>query len=418
MRSLENKEKFHHLQSVICSTYIQNLVMLGAPVILDVDSEAITLQEAREYIREEADRGDNTYIPDPGTTKAPSILNSRFIEDFKKRHPFLKEYSDEIIAHTPIETLMKLESTSIKLKNLEKAKGVEERLTTNRDNLATTSYQVKEEEDNRWSKISEARFLPGLVCSATKAWLRGRDVKGVEPDRAVTTYDMACMGLAGFVTPKGWTELHDPGSSKLTISLFSINNCGKRTYTKQDGEGDDDFNDIADFSELKRAIRALREAMAYVHPWNKSVSALEGFLLQTSYCKSDLEGVEKSASTLCQFVDYVLRENSNRWRGQEPFLTTSDLKGTWESFFSGRPINKTKKKPTQPPTQRRDGFKKIPAALFNDDICVMYNIGKCLKPPGHTLPSGKPLRHVCNHRADPAKPSVACGANHAAFLAH
>jgi hypothetical protein len=29
---------------------------------------------------------------------------------------------------------------------------------------------------------------------------------------------------------------------------------------------------------------------------------------------------------LCQFVDYILLENANKWRDCEPFLSSGDLK--------------------------------------------------------------------------------------------
>ena len=100
---------------------------------------------------------------------------------------------------------------------------------------------------------------------------------------------------------------------------------------------DDDLSEVLELGEFKCALRALREAMNFVHPWNKSVAALEGFLIQSQYCMVDLAGLDKQATLLSQFVDYVLRENSNRWRGLEAFITIGELKPTWESFFGGRP---------------------------------------------------------------------------------
>ena len=167
--------------------------------------------------------------------------------------------------------------------------------------------------------------------------------------------------------------------------------------------------------------------MTFVHPWNKSVATLEGFLIQANYCSTDLSGIEKQATILSQFVDYVLRENSNRWRGQESFLTIGDLKSSWESFFGGRPQSILAKTKNQGQNNSGGQFQggsgqgrvNVPAGLWKDDICVMWNIGKCLKPPGLCYTKGgKQLRHVCNHRPDPARPAVACGANHSAFFYH
>ncbi len=223
------------------------------------------------------------------------------------------------------------------------------------------------------------------------------------------------------------------------------------------------MREIVELGELKVAIRALREALGFVQPWNKSVSALEGFLIQSNYCASDLEGVDQQAPLLTSFVDYVLRENSNRWRGQEPFLGLSEIKSAWESFLGSRPqsmLARSKKtgfnsyrpyqkqqnfQPFHPaqqssqqsgqqPQQQQGGQQAgasgqqgqqaptrvhVPAALWWDDICVMYNIGKCMKAPGTCMTKkGRPLRHICNHRPDKNNQAAYCGLSHAACFFH
>ena len=299
------------------------------------------MSNATIYIEDENSRSRSNPTADPGSghqqTGYQAILNITQLASLRKRHVFLNEYSDEIIISTPIDTLLKLESTSIKLKNLEKAKDIDDKLTGNRDNLPDTIIQVEKGVDNRWDKLHDARFLPGMGGSAVKTWLKAREVMGRGGHAPIATYDMGSVGLAGYVTPKGWLEIHDPGSSNLSLRQFSINNCGKRTMSRGSDNMDDDMADVMEVGEFKCALRVLREAMTFVHPWNKSVATLEGFLIQANYCSTDLSGIEKQATILSQFVDYVLRENSNRWRGQESFLTIGDLKSSWESFFGGRP---------------------------------------------------------------------------------
>ena len=57
--------------------------------------------------------------------------------------------------------------------------------------------------------------------------------------------------------------------------------------------------------------------------------------------------------------------------------------------------------------------------MFFDDICVMWNLGKCIKAPGAcTTAKGKKLRHVCNYRPNPATPGTYCGKNHVAYQFH
>lgn len=396
--------------------------------------QAITT--ARSSIAEERTRIAD--IPDPGSTSQNLVLNPDILASLKRRHKFLEEYDDNLFSNYSLETLISLEATSLKLKNLEKAKDCEDKLSNNRDNLESTFSQVPAGTDNRWSTLHEARFLPGAACSAKKLWLRAREVLGDKPHIPVSTYDMHSIGLAGHITSKGWCEIHNPGSSSLQLRQFSINNCGKKVTTKGSIVGDDELQDIGELGELKCALRVLREAMAYVHPWNKSVSALEGFLVQSNYCSQDLEGIEKQAVILVQFIDYVLRENSNRWKGMECFLTAGDLKGAWDSFFGARPqaiLVKVKKQfqsnkqafqfsqfsqnnqPSPNPSTKTPYT--VTANMFLEDMCVNYNMGRCMKPPGTCFTKkGRALRHVCNFKPDPNNPTVYCGAPHAACYFH
>jgi len=360
------------------------------------------------------------------------------LSSLRKRHPFLANYSDELLEKYPIETLIKLESTSIKLKNLEKARATEEKLAANRDSLMDTMYEIKAGEDNRITILHEARFLPGMGCSAAKMWEGGRKALGNKSQQPISTYDMKSIGLAGHVTPQGWLALHDPGTSNISLKMFSINNCGRKVISKQ-GEGDDTLAEVVELGEFKVALRALREALVFTQPWNKSVGALEGFLIQTNYCSKDLEGLDKQAAMLSQFVDYILRENSNRWRGLESFLSIDEIKGAWESFFGARPqsmLSKSKKPGSggggvgghsfnnnfnQQGAGSMSKYSKfnIHPSLFQEDICVMWNIGRCNKAPNNCqTKAGKALRHVCNWRPDFNKPMPPCGANHASCFFH
>lgn len=140
--------------------------------------------------------------------------------------------------------------------------------------------------------------------------MKARDAMGTRGHPPISTYDLTSIGLAGFVTNKGWTEIHNPGSGSLALRMFTINNCGGKAGKGQ--EETEDLEEISEIGEFKTALRVLAPAMRFVHPWNHSVDALEGFFHQTNYCYSDLEGLERKAALLTGFTDYVLRENSNR----------------------------------------------------------------------------------------------------------
>jgi hypothetical protein len=359
---------------------------------------------------------------DPGALKPVNPGQTRTEADIislRRKFTFLKDFSDQFIKTTPLEVLLKTETTAMKLKDLERNRSSGTRLSNNRDELPGTFFTVTDGQDNRWNSLHEARFLPGACCSATYLWSRAREVLGGNVYPAVSTYDMNAVGLGGFVSKRGWIEIQDLGSDSMALKLFNINGCGNKVSTKP-SESSEEFCEIAELGEFQLALRVAREAMGFVHPWNKSISAIEGFLFQTDYCKQDLQGVEKPALVLTQFVDYIFMSNSDRWRGQQPFLTTGDLRGTWASFWGARPESKIKSKGASSSQGQRGNIKKfVFDPSYFDDICRLYNLGRCMKAPGTcTTKAGVPLRHVCNYIADKAKPKDVCGKTHPRSFNH
>jgi hypothetical protein len=360
-----------------------------------------------------------TPVPDPaGHSSLAYIsphLDSGDIAGLRKKFGFLKDFSDDFIRSTPLEVLLKTETTAIKIKEFERSKAAGDRLASNREDLADTFYPVGQGVDNRWDKIHEARFLPGACCSSAALWLKAREVIGLKGHEPVGNYDMASIGLGGFVSKRGWVELHNVGSDSISLKMFNINSCGNKTSTKGGVDSSEEFKEVCELGEFRLALRVAKEAQSLVHPWNKSIAALEGFMYQTDFCKSDLLGVEKPALVLTQFCDYVFSVNADRWRGFQPFVNTGELKGVWDSFWGAKPESKMKKN-----FQKRDRQNKfVFDQSFFDDICRMYNLGRCIRGPGQcTTRSGVPLRHVCNYRANAAKPQEVCGKSHMAVFFH
>jgi hypothetical protein len=276
--------------------------------------------------------------------------------------------------------------------------------------LSSTSTQVKAGQDNRWTVLHPARFLPGAACSAAKLWLAAREVIGLTGPPPLGNYDLAAVGLGGCVTSKGWLELHNPSSSKLSVKMFSINNCTAkigRSATAENTEATND--DLLDLGEFKLALRTLRTAASFVQPWNYSFLAIEGFMMQSQYCQADLAGLDKRATLLTQFVDYCIGQNADRWRDSEPFLNTGELKSTWAAFFGARPQSALNSKTK---TDKKGSARSLPARKWLD-ICFPWNAGNCLKAPGDCKSTkGTVLRHVCNFVPDRNKPDVVCGKDH------
>jgi hypothetical protein len=140
--------------------------------------------------------------------------------------------------------------------------------------------------------------------------------------------------MGGLVTSRGWVELHNPSSCKISLRMFSINICSA-TAGSSKMEGKEGYlDDIVELGDFKLTLRALSVAASFAVPWNMSYLALENFLLPSNFCSADFGPAENQALCLTQFVDYVLGKNSNRWRDSEPFHTTGDLKATWDTFFA------------------------------------------------------------------------------------
>jgi hypothetical protein len=391
---------------------------LGLPATMSAGQLKNCVSSARSIMEDEMMATPMaTRCPDPaGPSSSGHTLDVGDIAGLRRKFSFLKDFSDEFIRKTPLEVLLKTETTAIKIREYEKNKAAGDRLSHNRDELANTFIPIKLGADNRWNVLHESRFLPGACCTATAMWLRAREVIGLEGHVPVATYDMQSIGLGGFVSKRGWVELHQVGSDALTLKMFNINSCGNKVNSKG-AEGGDEFKEVTEFGEYRLALRVAREAMSFVHPWNKSLAALEGFIWQTDFCRADLAVVEKPATVLSQFSDYILGLNADRWRGQQPFVTTGEMKGIWDSFWGAKPESKLK--PKSGAKQNKSGGKFTFELGFFDDICRMYNLGKCTRAPGTcTTRSGIPLRHICNFRTNPAKPQESCGKGHMAIQFH
>jgi hypothetical protein len=363
---------------------------------------------------------------DPGS-KRVLYMSDQDMLAMRAKFPFLREFSDNFIRSTPPESLLKMEATTIKMRESERSRDADDKLAANRAALSLTAKTVQQGTDDRWSVLHEGRFLPGAGCSAAKLWLRAREVIGLTGAPPIGNYDLGAVGLGGFVSARGWVELANPSSTKVSLRLFSLNNCSSKLSTSKAEATELPLPDFAEIGEFQLALRTLRTAAAFVSPWNMSYAALENFLINSKFCADDLGGVDKPAVILTQFVDYTLVENAARWRDCEPFLTSGELKNSWQAFFSARPQsalrkqnqNQSSSNKQQRPNQFNKGsFNKGVGFISGNrrpfiDVCYNFNKGLCQKPAGQCVaPSGTPLRHVCDHRPDPSNLLIFCGQNH------
>ncbi len=114
-----------------------------------------------------------------------------------------------------MDELLRIESTSMRIKDAERARESEDRLAANKVALQTKFYDVPAGRDNRWNELHPARFLPSCAATAIKQYTTSREVIGLvgPPPLLLGCYDMSSVLRGGFVTSKGWLELGTPFSS-------------------------------------------------------------------------------------------------------------------------------------------------------------------------------------------------------------
>jgi hypothetical protein len=113
----------------------------------------------------------------------------------------------------------------MKRSSIDRARNVEDKLTFNMDLISSSKLEVRAGQDDRNKNLHPCRFLPAPVCKAKKLWLHAREVLGPAGLPPVSCFDMAAVGLAGYVTSCGWIEIHKPGpplspSAYLTLSTW------------------------------------------------------------------------------------------------------------------------------------------------------------------------------------------------------
>ena len=140
------------------------------------------------------------------------------------------------------------------------------------------------------------------------------------------------------------------------------------------------------------SLNTAREAMASVLPWNRSISALVGLMMNTNYMVEELGGNSKRANILTEFTDYVFGRNALNWENNQAFLSTDELahvRGNWKTKRGIFGKSAEKKKP------EKDGSDKKKQLA---DICKLFNLKSCKFQADKECKSawGKTLRHVCN----------------------
>jgi len=390
--------------------------LLGGPGSLSEEDLDTAIKRAKELMREEQMRTkggfekvdgfnpnqpllfptfpDIEIVTEAKTVQKPSGtgLNSSMIYRFL---PHLKEIPQETLQGLPWYAIFQLNTALATEAKEANRQTTSAKLAANSQRMVSAPTQVTAGYDDRRANLHTARFLGGASCSAQALWLQARDFLGVDGTTPLGNYDMDAVGCGGCVTPKGWYELHNPGSSELKLKLFYLPNVASSAFSSRKINLDDSENsvcigdslrEIADFEGFRAALHSLKEALHWALPWNRSVSAIQGFMVNSNYCFEDLKSSPKRAQVLTEFVDFVLGRNALNWVNRMPFLTADELAHTWASWKGKRSAFILSTKQERTPFVKRE----------KNDICRRYQNKTCTnKAEDCKTPGGLKLRHVC-----------------------
>jgi len=362
-------------------------------------------KKAMGGISEEQNRHRTSFLNDPDSIRQSRVVGNQEVFQIWKLLPAVQHLPEEMLAKMSVATLFQLNSALAKESKLASKLGPAAKLSSNLQQIMQNPSVVSAGLDDRKTKIHSSRFdLGGLCCSNQEAWLQAKSSIPQEGVTAVGCYDMDSIGCGGCVTPKGWLELHNPGSTELKLKYFYMPNVGScassgKRVSVEDGSDaisiGDSMKEIADMEGFRSALNAAREALASALPWNRSISAILGFMLNSNYCQADLHGNLRRASILSEFVDYVFSRNAMNWSNNQAFLSTDELTHVW-STWKGKRAFSIMASSSSDKASKEKPFK--PVKREKDDICRKFNMpqGCPLKEEDCKTTFGLKLRHVCN----------------------
>jgi len=354
--------------------------------------------------------------PDPGVVSRPTSAGASSgtpgsaagidLMDIWRLLPALNEIPDEKLQGLPSEIIFGLNTALIQGQKSAAKLSTSARLALNAKKIASNPTEIGGGVDDRKSLLHPGRFLGGAICSNQELWLAGRRVHGDKGPAALGAYDLDSVGCGGCVTAKGWEALHNPASSELKLKLFYLPNVTNTSLSAkrlafESGEElslGENLKEIGDLESYRAALNTAREALHSVMPWNRSISAIVGFMINTNYLEEALGRNPKRAAILSEFTDYIFGRNALNWENGVSFLTAEEIHHAWNQWRGKRAALFSK-------GFDRNQSKKLPP------ICRRYQMGLCPKQSDKECKSqfGTTLKHICNKFTGAGK---VCGKEH------
>ncbi len=95
-------------------------------------------------------------FPDRGAPH-PNWINPDDLHVFREKFPLLNEFSKEFLQSRTLEELLRIESTSMRLRDADRARDIEEKLANNKMGLQNKLYDIPAGVDNRWDQLHPQR---------------------------------------------------------------------------------------------------------------------------------------------------------------------------------------------------------------------------------------------------------------------
>jgi hypothetical protein len=157
---------------------LKSYPLSGLPEEMEEDELEAVVSESETVAASEQAHGrktvENPFFAQPNDpASAAGKISADNLAVLKGRFPHLADFSDSFLMSRTTDELLRIESTSMKLKDAERGRDVEDRLHANKSALASKVVKVPEGEDNRWNILHQAKFLGGGLfalhrCSGTQ----------------------------------------------------------------------------------------------------------------------------------------------------------------------------------------------------------------------------------------------------------
>jgi len=348
--------------------------------------------------------------PDPGAftrVRVPPHPPSLDLLEIYRLLPALNDIPDEKLKGLPSEVVFGLNSALLQGQKSAAKLSASARLTLNAKKLAASPTEVGAGVDDRKSILHPGRFLGGAVCSNPELWLAGRRIHGDKGPAALGSYDLDSVGCGGCVTAKGWEALHNPASTELKLKLFYLPNITNTAVSakKLAFDSGEEFSlgeslkEIGDLEGYRTALNTAREALHSAMPWNRSISAIVGFMVNTNYLEEALGKNPRRAAILSEFTDYIFGRNALNWENGVSFLTAEEIHHVWNQWRGKRAALFAK------------GFDRQGQGKKQPPICRRFQVGLCPDQSKKDCKSkfGTTLLHICNKFTGAGK---VCGKDH------